>query len=170
MLAFLWLETWTFGQYAGTFFNRVIDDGKSSDNTRHLAHDKSGKQYLREDHDICRILLCSGQLYYQLSRARRARKIDNVVLVRLEQIAPFPHDRVLQVIGQYPNAEVCWTQDEPKNQGAWNYVRCAAHTRIGTFADMCIRHVIHNTWMFEGQLRITLPGFHLSLIFYLSDL
>lgn len=111
---------------AGTFFNRVIDDGKASDNTRHLAHDRrTGRPFLRPDADIARLVLCSGQLYYALSRARRARRIDSVVLVRLEQIAPFPHDIVMRVARQYPNAEVAWAQEEPKNQGAWQYIRCA---------------------------------------------
>jgi len=109
----------------------VIDDGKASDNTRHLARDKDGRSYLQPNAEIRRVLLCCGQLYYQLSRARRSRRIANIVLVRLEQIAPFPHDRVLRVLGQYPNAEVCWVQDEPKNQGAWNYVRCALGVWVG---------------------------------------
>ena len=57
-------------------------------------------------------------------QGRRARKIDDVVLVRLEQLAPFPHDIVLRCMRQYKNAEICWCQEEPKNQGAWDYVRC----------------------------------------------
>lgn len=110
----------------GTFFNRVIDDGKGSDNTRHLARDRSGRPYLADPQAIARVILCSGQIYYHLSNARRARRIANIVLVRLEQIAPFPHDIVLRVLRQYPNAELVWCQEEPKNQGAWGYVRCAA--------------------------------------------
>jgi 2-oxoglutarate dehydrogenase E1 component len=109
---------------AGTFFNRVIDDGKGSDNTRHLAHaKKTGKPYLQPAQEICRVLLCCGQIYYHLSRVRRSRRIDNIVLVRLEQVAPFPFDIVLRIMQQYSNAEICWVQEEPKNQGAWAYVR-----------------------------------------------
>ena len=73
----------------GTFFNRLIDDGKGSDNTRHLAHDKAGRPFLQPPAEIVRVILCCGQIYYHLSRARRARRISNIVLVRLEQIAPF---------------------------------------------------------------------------------
>jgi 2-oxoglutarate dehydrogenase E1 component len=80
------------------FFNRVIDDGKASDNTRHLAVSPlSGEAYLLPAAAIRRVVLCSGQIYYTLSRARRAHKIRDVVLVRLEQIAPFPHDLVTKV-------------------------------------------------------------------------
>jgi 2-oxoglutarate dehydrogenase complex dehydrogenase (E1) component-like enzyme len=112
----------------GTFFNRVIDDSKGSDNTRHLAHDRSGRPFLEPPDKIVRVILCCGQMYYHLSHARRARKISNIVLVRLEQIAPFPHDIVLRVLRQYRNAELVWCQEEPKNQGAWGYLRCAANS------------------------------------------
>lgn len=127
----------------GTFFNRVIDDGKGSDNTRHLARDRSGKPFLEHPEKIARVILCCGQIYYHLSNARRARKIANIVLVRLEQIAPFPHDIVLRVLRQYPNAELVWCQEEPKNQGAWGYVRCATHMctttcMACTLRDACV--------------------------------
>lgn len=53
----------------GTFFNRVIDDGKASDNTRHLAMNPAkGQPYLRPAEAIRRVVLCTGQIYYQLSR------------------------------------------------------------------------------------------------------
>ena len=63
----------------------MIDDGKESDNTRHRAYDSQGRPYLKPPQEIRRVLLCTGQLYYHLSHARRARKIDDIVLVRLEQ-------------------------------------------------------------------------------------
>ena len=107
----------------------MIDDGKGSDNTRHLARDRAGRAYLAPPADIVRVILCCGQIYYHLSNARRARRLANIVLVRLEQIAPFPHDIVLRVLRQYPNAELVWCQEEPKNQGAWGYVRCTAPQR-----------------------------------------
>jgi hypothetical protein len=53
----------------GHFFNRVIDDGKASDNTRHLAvHPRTGQPFLAPPADIRRVILCSGQIYYMLSR------------------------------------------------------------------------------------------------------
>uniref|UniRef100_A0A061RGW0 2-oxoglutarate dehydrogenase E1 component n=1 Tax=Tetraselmis sp. GSL018 TaxID=582737 RepID=A0A061RGW0_9CHLO len=107
----------------GTFFNRVIDDGKGSDNTRHLSKNPQGERYLLDPPWVRRVILCSGAIYYKLSQARRSRRIRDIVLVRLEQIAPFPHDLLTRVVGQYENAEVVWCQEEPKNMGAWRYVR-----------------------------------------------
>lgn len=54
---------------------------------------------------------------------RRAKRLRNIVLVRLEQISPFPHDLLMNVVQQYHNAELVWVQEEPKNMGAWSYVQ-----------------------------------------------
>eukprot|EP00656_Telonema_subtile_P057471 TRINITY_DN9463_c0_g1_i4.p2 TRINITY_DN9463_c0_g1~~TRINITY_DN9463_c0_g1_i4.p2 ORF type:complete len:115 (+),score=27.48 TRINITY_DN9463_c0_g1_i4:114-458(+) len=55
-------------------------------------------------------------------RTRKTAKVDDVVIARLEQIAPFPFDRVAQVMMQFPAAEIVWAQEEPKNQGCWHFV------------------------------------------------
>ncbi|BDA49631.1 probable 2-oxoglutarate dehydrogenase E1 component [Coccomyxa sp. Obi] len=108
----------------GTFFNRVIDDGKASDNTRHKAvNPATGEPFLLPPDQIRRVILCCGQIYYNLSLARRARRIRDTVLVRLEQITPFPSDLLFKVITQYGNAEVVWCQEEPKNMGAYFYIK-----------------------------------------------
>ncbi|CAE7352538.1 OGDHL, partial [Symbiodinium microadriaticum] len=111
-------------------FMRVIVDyspfGKEfasrSDNTRHLSTSRSGRPLTEPPEAIRRVILCSGQVYYMLSNARRAKKIKDIVLVRLEQIAPFPYDRIIKALSYYPNADVVWCQEEPKNMGAWSYV------------------------------------------------
>ncbi|CAE7514778.1 ogdh [Symbiodinium necroappetens] len=59
---------------------------------------------------------------FAFRNARRAKKIKDIVLVRLEQIAPFPYDRIIKALSYYPNADVVWCQEEPKNMGAWSYV------------------------------------------------
>lgn len=69
---------------------------QASDNTRQ-AQTESGESWLLPAHETRRVILCSGQIYYTLSRARKSRQIRDVILVRLEQIAPFPHDLVTQV-------------------------------------------------------------------------
>jgi 2-oxoglutarate dehydrogenase E1 component len=58
-----------------------------------------------------------------MCRARRARRLRDVVLVRLEQISPFPHDLLMNVVRQYKHAQLVWVQEEPKNMGAWSYVQ-----------------------------------------------
>lgn len=71
---------------------------QASDNTRHRAVNPStGEPYLLPPHQIRRVILCTGQIYYHLSLARRARRIRDFVLVRLEQIAPFPSDLIIKV-------------------------------------------------------------------------
>ena len=69
---------------------------QASDNTRQ-PQTESGESWLLPAHETRRVILCSGQVYYTLSRARKSRQIRDVILVRLEQIAPFPHDLVTQV-------------------------------------------------------------------------
>ena len=117
---------------AGSRWHRVIADGDElSDNTRHRArHPVTGEAFLVPDEQVRRVLLCSGQIYYSLSAARRARKVRDVALVRLEQLSPFPYDDVAAAVGSFPNAEVVWAQEEPKNQGAWRFVQSRANTAL----------------------------------------
>lgn len=72
---------------------------KASDNTRAVS-ERAGESWLLPADQTRRVILCSGQIYYRLFHARRARQIRDVILVRLEQIAPFPHDLVTQVPAQ----------------------------------------------------------------------
>jgi 2-oxoglutarate dehydrogenase E1 component len=60
------------------------------------------------------LVFCSGQIYYELLAERETRGINNVALVRLEQIAPFAFDHVARFAKKYPNAEIVWAQQEPK--------------------------------------------------------
>lgn len=68
------------------------------------------------------LVFCSGQIYYELLAERESRGRTDVALVRLEQIAPFAFDRVATNVARYPNAEVVWAQQEPKNMGPYSYV------------------------------------------------
>jgi len=71
-----------------------------------------------------RVLLCSGQVYYDLLAAREERKAHNVAIARLEQIYPFPAEQLGEVLARYPQtAEVMWVQEEPRNMGPWRFVQ-----------------------------------------------
>ncbi len=73
---------------------------------------------------VKRVLICSGQVYYDLLAARHDRNVTDTAIVRLEQYYPFPEQKMRQVLGQYPaEAEVRWVQEEPRNMGAWRFVR-----------------------------------------------
>jgi len=70
--------------------------------------------------NVKRVVFCTGKVYFDLLEQRRAQKIKNIAICRVEQLYPFPRDEVLQELKRYANAtEVVWCQEEPKNQGAW---------------------------------------------------
>ncbi len=71
---------------------------------------------------VRRVILCSGKVYFDLVAERRKRKIDDIAIMRIEQLYPFPFTRLGVRLAQYPNAEVVWCQEEPENMGAWHFV------------------------------------------------
>ncbi len=77
---------------------------------------------LAKPKDIKRVVICSGKVYYDLYEARAERKINNIAILRVEQLYPFPGDALAQELAKYPNAQVVWCQEEPHNQGAWSFV------------------------------------------------
>ncbi|MGE6447135.1 2-oxoglutarate dehydrogenase E1 component, partial [Pseudomonas bubulae] len=75
--------------------------------------------------NVGRIVLCSGKVYYDLLEKRRAEGRDDIAIVRLEQLYPFPEDDLIEVLAPYKNAKhIVWCQEEPMNQGAWY---CSQH-------------------------------------------
>jgi 2-oxoglutarate dehydrogenase E1 component len=73
---------------------------------------------------VKRVLACSGKVYYDLVHGRQERGLDNVAIVRVEQLYPFPHKAFETELRKYSKAtEVIWVQDEPQNQGPWFYVQ-----------------------------------------------
>ncbi|MBX2823573.1 MAG: 2-oxoglutarate dehydrogenase E1 component, partial [Gammaproteobacteria bacterium] len=68
---------------------------------------------------VKRVVLCSGKVFYDLLERRRDAGQDDVALVRIEQLYPFPYDEMKAVINKYDAASVVWCQEEPRNQGAW---------------------------------------------------
>lgn len=67
-----------------------------------------------------RVILCSGKVYYDLRQERRKREIENIAIIRLEQLYPFPSEALHEAMKPFENMkEVMWCQEEPMNQGAW---------------------------------------------------
>jgi 2-oxoglutarate dehydrogenase E1 component len=88
-------------------FVPVLDDGKIADKSA-----------------VDRIVICSGKVYYDILEARESGLKNNVALIRLEQLYPYPKQLLRDTIAQYPNAkEVLWAQEEPKNMGGWAFVK-----------------------------------------------
>lgn len=73
---------------------------------------------------VTRLIVCSGKVYFDLLEARRTREIDDIAIVRIEQLYPFPQDGYARQLKKYPNAnDIVWCQDEPENQGPWYQIR-----------------------------------------------
>jgi len=71
-----------------------------------------------------RVVFCSGKVYFDLLKARRAEGRRDVALIRIEQLYPFPVEEFQAILGRYPNAQdMVWCQEEPQNQGAWYQIR-----------------------------------------------
>jgi 2-oxoglutarate dehydrogenase E1 component len=76
-----------------------------------------------ENDPVRRIVISSGKVYYDLLQAREKEGRRDVALVRLEQLYPFPAGELALVLARHPDAELVWAQEEPRNMGAWRYVR-----------------------------------------------
>ena len=91
----------------GTVFRPVIGDDLARDNKK-----------------VKRVIVCAGQVYYDLLAGRAERGLDNeIAIVRLEQLYPMPYPELAAELAKYPNAQLMWAQEEPKNQGAWYQIR-----------------------------------------------
>ncbi len=98
----------------GTTFHRVLWDD---------AQSRTGEKIkLKPDGEIRRVVLSSGKVYYDLYEAREAAGIDDVYLLRVEQLYPFPARALVTELSRFPRADVVWAQEEPKNMGAWSFV------------------------------------------------
>jgi 2-oxoglutarate dehydrogenase E1 component len=80
---------------------------------------------------VRRVIACSGKVYYDLAKKREEKGADDVAIIRVEQLYPFPHKAFATEIRKYPNlVDVVWTQDEPQNQGAWFFVQHYIHENL----------------------------------------
>ena len=102
----------------GTTFHRVLWDDADASNS-----DKDSTELaLKPDNEIRRVVLCSGKVYYDLAAARDAAVRSDVYIMRVEQLYPFPARALIQELGRFPQAEVVWCQEEPRNMGPWTFV------------------------------------------------
>ena len=98
----------------GTSFHRVLWD-----DAQYL---KGEKIKLAKDNKIRRVVLCTGKVYYDLYEEREKRGIDDVYLLRVEQLYPFPLKALVTELSRFKNADIVWCQEEPKNMGSWSFV------------------------------------------------
>jgi 2-oxoglutarate dehydrogenase E1 component len=99
----------------GSSFHRVLHDDAQT------RPDVSGIT-IKGDKDIRRVVLCSGKVYYDLLDAREKKDVNDVYLMRLEQFYPWPIKSLSTELARFPNAELVWCQEEPKNMGGWTFV------------------------------------------------
>jgi len=79
-----------------------------------------------------RVVFCSGKVYYDLAEAREVQGIDDVAIIRIEQIYPFPISEYAALLAKYDQAEdIVWCQEEPQNQGAWYQIRHRLQEPLG---------------------------------------
>ncbi len=99
----------------GTSFHRVLwDDAQlNTGNTTVL---------LKGDSEIRRVLICSGKVYYDLLEEREKRGLNDIYILRLEQLYPWPMKSMMSELARFPNAELVWVQEEPKNMGGYTFV------------------------------------------------
>ena len=80
---------------------------------------------------VKRVVACSGKVYYDLVKHREAKGADDVAIIRVEQLYPFPHKAFAAELKKYPNAsDLVWCQDEPQNQGAWFFIQHNIHENM----------------------------------------
>jgi 2-oxoglutarate dehydrogenase E1 component len=98
-----------------TTFHRILWDDAQLDPKSPIK--------LAADEKIRRVVICSGKVYYDLYEEREKRGLNDIYILRLEQLYPFPLKTLVQEISRFKGAEVIWCQEEPRNQGAWAFVQ-----------------------------------------------
>ncbi|MEM9028232.1 MAG: 2-oxoglutarate dehydrogenase E1 component [Pseudomonadota bacterium] len=101
-----------------TSFHRVLWD--LADRNHHP--DVTDLAPVKPDKEIRRVVLCSGKVYYDLVDARAKEGIDDVYILRVEQLYPFPARSLISELERFPGAEIVWCQEEPRNMGAWMFI------------------------------------------------
>ncbi len=95
----------------GSSFHRVLCDGREYQ-----------EGALLPDAEIKRVVLCSGKIYFDLLEEAEKQKRNDVYLLRLEQLYPFPAKTLSAMLRRFQKAEMIWCQEEPENMGGWHFV------------------------------------------------
>ncbi|MEM6602601.1 MAG: 2-oxoglutarate dehydrogenase E1 component [Pseudomonadota bacterium] len=96
-----------------TSFHRVLVDHADLEETSFK---------LVPDNKMKRVVLCTGKVYYDLYEAREEKNINDVYLLRVEQLYPCPVKSIIQELQRFPQAEIIWCQEEPRNMGSWGFI------------------------------------------------
>ncbi|GLK57155.1 2-oxoglutarate dehydrogenase E1 component [Methylopila capsulata] len=113
---------------AGTSFHRLLWDDAQMNPGSTLE--------LKPDAEIRRVVLCSGKVYYDLLEEREKRGVDDVYILRVEQLYPFPAKALVNELSRFKQAEVVWCQEEPKNMGSWFFVETYIEWALNTVGAM----------------------------------
>jgi len=92
-----------------------------TENTRFLPLVDDGNKDLVAPEQVKRVILCSGQVYYDLEAERKKIGRNDVAILRVESLCPFPFKEIIRNLKSYSNADVTWAQEEPKNAGGYLY-------------------------------------------------
>jgi 2-oxoglutarate dehydrogenase E1 component len=97
---------------------------------------------LAADAKMRRVVICSGKVYFDLYDEREKRGIDDIYLLRVEQLYPFPLKAMCELLGRFPKAETVWCQEEPQNMGSWTFAepRILAVLDIVKAANKMVRY------------------------------
>ena len=76
-----------------------------------------------EKNQINRLIICSGKIFFELQDEIDKFKLQNILILRLDQLYPFPYEALKEEIEQYPEADIFWVQEEPSNMGAYRFVK-----------------------------------------------
>jgi 2-oxoglutarate dehydrogenase E1 component len=95
-------------------FRRLLSD--------HAETDANEIIKLAKDEKIRRVVICTGKVYYDLYEEREKRGIDDVYLLRVEQLYPLPLKALVNRLSRWKKADVVWCQEEPKNMGSWTFI------------------------------------------------
>ena len=96
-------------------FHRVLWDD--------AEYNKGSPVKLVKDEKIRRVVLCTGKVYYDLHEEREKRGLNDIYLMRIEQLYPFPAKALVNELSRFKDAEIVWCQEEPQNMGSWTFIQ-----------------------------------------------